>query len=46
MAELGISDIELIGVAKGVERKAGMEQLIRTDGSSRAPAQRPSRLCT
>jgi excinuclease ABC subunit C len=34
MAELGISDIELIGVAKGVERKAGMEQLIRTDGSS------------
>jgi excinuclease ABC subunit C len=42
MAELGISDIELIGVAKGVERKAGMEQLIRTDGSSaRLPSDHP-----
>jgi excinuclease ABC subunit C len=29
MAELGINDIELIGVAKGVERKPGMEQLFR-----------------
>jgi excinuclease ABC subunit C len=29
MNELGISDIELIGVAKGVERKPGMEQLLR-----------------
>ncbi len=32
MAELGISDIELIGVAKGPERKAGLEELVFTDG--------------
>lgn len=31
MAELGASDIELIGVAKGPERKAGMEELVFTD---------------
>ena len=35
MAELGISQVTLIGVAKGVERKAGMEQLISVDGQSR-----------
>ena len=29
MAELGLSDIALVGVAKGVERKPGMEQLLR-----------------
>ncbi|MBU0688535.1 MAG: excinuclease ABC subunit UvrC [Gammaproteobacteria bacterium] len=29
MTEFGLSDIALIGVAKGVERKAGLEQLIR-----------------
>jgi excinuclease ABC subunit C len=29
MKELGITDIELVGVAKGVERKPGMEQLFR-----------------
>jgi excinuclease ABC subunit C len=31
MAELGASDIELIGVAKGPERKPGMEELVFTD---------------
>jgi excinuclease ABC subunit C len=29
MNELGITDIQLVGVAKGVERKPGMEQLFR-----------------
>ena len=29
MAELNLSDIQLLGVAKGVERKPGMEQLLR-----------------
>ena len=28
MTELGLTDIRLLGVAKGVERKAGMEQLL------------------
>ena len=28
MAQLGLTDIQLMGVAKGVERKAGLEQLI------------------
>lgn len=35
MAELGASDIELIGVAKGPERKAGLEELVFTDGRVR-----------
>jgi len=35
MIESGMGDIPLIGVAKGVERKAGMEQLVAMDGSSR-----------
>jgi excinuclease ABC subunit C len=35
LAELGVSDIELIGVAKGPERKPGLEELIFTDSRSR-----------
>ncbi len=31
MTELGVSDIELIGVAKGPERKAGLEELVFTN---------------
>ncbi len=42
--ELGISDIPLIGVAKGVTRRAGMEQLIDalTDTVFRVPADSPA----
>jgi excinuclease ABC subunit C len=32
LTELGFSDIELIGVAKGPERKAGLEELVLADG--------------
>ncbi|MDO3722077.1 excinuclease ABC subunit UvrC [Marinobacter sp. chi1] len=42
--ELGISDIPLIGVAKGVTRRAGMEQLIdaMTGDIFRVPADSPA----
>ena len=35
LAELGLNDVTMVGVAKGPERKAGMEQLIlETEGQS------------
>ncbi|TBW50361.1 excinuclease ABC subunit UvrC [Marinobacter halodurans] len=42
--QLGLSDITLIGVAKGVTRKAGMEQLIDalTDATFRVPSDSPA----
>ncbi|SMF31797.1 Excinuclease ABC subunit C [Alteromonadaceae bacterium Bs31] len=43
MAELGIQEIELIGVAKGTSRKPGFETLVRSDGKEQIlPADSPA----
>jgi len=43
LAELGLSDVQLIGVAKGPERKAGMEELViaASDTVVHLPADNP-----
>ena len=43
MADLGLNDFDVIGVAKGEERKPGLEQLVYPDGHSvRLPGDSPA----
>jgi excinuclease ABC subunit C len=43
MTELGLNDLDLIGVAKGAERKPGLEQLIYPGGNAlRLPSDSPA----
>jgi hypothetical protein len=43
---VGLSDLPMIGVAKGEERKAGLEQLFSPTATNRCDWRRTTRDCT